>query len=78
MALDPWSGQGIDQASTHAIFLAKRIGKFLNGESDWDAAMKDYHQERNEYSKKAFRNTSKFSADLRPMTRAALAKRGLS
>ena len=78
MALDPWSGQGIDQGSTHAVFLAKRIGEFLNGESDWDAAMKDYHQERNEYSKKVYRNTSKFSADLRPMTSAALAKRGLS
>jgi len=77
MALDPWSGQGIDQGSTHAVFLAQRIGEFLDGERDWDAAMKEYHQERNEFSKKAYRNTSKFSADLRPMTRAALAKRGL-
>jgi 2-polyprenyl-6-methoxyphenol hydroxylase-like FAD-dependent oxidoreductase len=77
MALDPWSGQGIDQASTHAVFLANRIGEFLDGVSDWDAAMESYHQERNDFSRKAYRNTSKFSADLRPMTRAALAKRGL-
>jgi hypothetical protein len=40
--------------------------------------MESYHQERNDFSRKAYRNTSKFSADLRPMTRAALAKRGLS
>ena len=78
MVLDPWTGQGIDQASTHAVFLAKRLGEFLDRETDWDTAMTRYHQERNEFSKKAYRNTSKFSADLRPMTRAALAKRGLS
>ncbi|MCH8342280.1 MAG: FAD-dependent monooxygenase [Chloroflexi bacterium] len=77
MALDPWSGQGIDQASTHAVFLAQRIADYLEGQSDWEAAMQAYHQERNEFSKKVYRRTSKFSADLRPMTRAALAKRGL-
>jgi hypothetical protein len=40
--------------------------------------MQAYHQERNEFSGKAYRRTSKFGADLRPMSRAALAKRGLS
>ena len=30
MAFDPWSGQGIDQASTHAVFLAHQIGDFLD------------------------------------------------
>ncbi len=78
MAMDPWSGQGIDQASTHAVFLAQRIADYLEGQGDWEAAMQAYHQERNEFSKKVYRRTSKFSADLRPMTRAALAKRGLS
>ncbi len=78
MALDPWSGQGIDQASTHAVFLATRIGEFLDGQSNWDTTMKSYQQEGNDFSRKAYRNTSTFSRDLRPMTRAALAKRGLS
>ena len=78
MALDPWSGQGIDQASTHAVFLANYIGGFLDGQSDWTTAMQTYHEERNKFSKKAYRNTSMFSGDLRPMTRAALAKRGLA
>ncbi len=78
MALDPWSGQGIDQASTHAVFLARHLGEFLDGQSDWKTAMHRYHEERNEFSKKAYRRTSKFSEDLRPMTRAALAKRGIS
>ena len=78
MALDPWSGQGIDQGSTHAVFLAKHIGDFLDGQPDWKTAMQHYHEERNEFSKKVYRRTSKFGSDLRPMTRAALAKRGLS
>ena len=78
MAFDPWSGQGIDQASTHASLLAQQIIEYLENRKDWDGAMKAYHEQRNEFSKKAYRRTSKFCADLRPMTRAALAKRGLA
>ena len=77
MVMDPWSGQGIDQASTHAVLLARHLGEFLVGEKDWDAAMKAYHQARNEFSIKTYRRTCKFSHDLRPMTRKALEKRGL-
>ena len=78
LVMDPWSGQGIDHASTHAVFLAQHIGDYLQGLTDWETAMQDYHQARDEFSKKAYLRTSKFSADLRPMTRVALAKRGLS
>ena len=77
MALDPWSGQGIDQASTHAVSLANYLGDFLSGERDWKASMQDYHKDRNEVSMKAYRRTSTFGRDLRPMTKKALAKRGL-
>ena len=77
MVMDPWSGQGIDQASTHASILARYLGEFLSGESEWENAMQTYHAERNEFSQKIYRRTCKFGADLRPMTRAALAKRGL-
>jgi 2-polyprenyl-6-methoxyphenol hydroxylase-like FAD-dependent oxidoreductase len=77
MVMDPWSGQGIDQASTHAVYLARYIGEFLAGEQDWDSAMQAYHRERNAFSQKAYRRTHKFSKDVRPMTRAALERRGL-
>jgi 2-polyprenyl-6-methoxyphenol hydroxylase-like FAD-dependent oxidoreductase len=78
MVMDPWSGQGIDQASTHAVYLAGHLGDFLSGEQDWETAMRAYHKARNEFSLKAYRRTSKFSVDLRPMTRAALERRGLA
>jgi len=77
MVMDPWSGQGIDQASTHAVLLAGRLGEFLDGKADWQAAMQAYHRERNEFSEKTYRRTTTFAADLRPMTREALLKRGL-
>ncbi len=77
MALDPWSGQGIDQGSSHAVMLSQHLGAYLAGEIEWGDAMKNYHQERNAFSKKAYRQTTKFSSDLRPMTASALAKRGL-
>jgi flavin-dependent dehydrogenase len=77
MVMDPWSGQGIDQASTHAVILARQIEAFLAGESDWDSAMREYHRARNEFSQKTYLRTCRFAQDLRPMTRKALERRGL-
>jgi 2-polyprenyl-6-methoxyphenol hydroxylase-like FAD-dependent oxidoreductase len=77
MVMDPWSGQGIDQASTHAVLLAQRLGQYLAGESDWETAMRKYHRERNEFSQKTYRRTCQYGLDLRPMTREALQRRGL-
>lgn len=77
MVMDPWSGQGIDQASTHAVVLARCLGEYLAEKVDWRTAMQAYHRQRNEFSLKTYRRTSKFGADLRPMTREALQRRGL-
>jgi flavin-dependent dehydrogenase len=77
MVMDPWSGQGIDQASTHAVFLADSLGRFLSGETEWGSAMRDYHQKRNEFSLKTYHRTCTYGADLTPMTREALQRRGL-
>ena len=77
MVMDPWSGQGIDQASTHAVLLTQHLGDYLANRADWNTAMQAYHHERNEFSLKTYRRTCQYSADLRPMTRAALERRGL-
>lgn len=77
MVMDPWSGQGIDQAATHAVLLAGQLGKFLSREIDWETAMHAYHEGRNEFSRKTYERTCSFGRDLRPMTRKALARRGL-
>lgn len=77
MIMDPWSGQGIDQATTHAVTLAGHLTSFLRGEMGWQSAMRAYHHDRNTFSKKTYERTCTFSRDLRPMTRAALDKRGL-
>jgi flavin-dependent dehydrogenase len=76
--MDPWSGMGIDHATTHASFLADALDRFLRGNATWEAAMNDYHAQARQWSEKAYRRTSTFAADLRPMTRAALERRGLS
>ncbi|MFP3855084.1 MAG: NAD(P)/FAD-dependent oxidoreductase [Anaerolineales bacterium] len=78
MTMDPWSGQGIDQASTHATMLADHLDEFLTEESDWESAMKAYHHQRNEFSQKIYRRTADFAPDLRPMTQKALERRGLA
>ena len=77
MVMDPWSGQGIDQASTHAVVLARCLGEYLAEKVDWLTAMQAYHRQRNEFSLKTYRRTCTFGADLRPMTHEALQRRGL-
>ena len=74
---DPWSGQGIDHASQHAVLLADLLHQYLQNQKTWQEAMSDYHTLRNSSSKKNFENTRRFSRDLRPMARGALRNRGL-
>jgi flavin-dependent dehydrogenase len=76
--MDPWSGMGIDHASTHAALLADALHSHLQGALDWETAMRQYHTQARQWSEKAYRRTSTYAADLRPMTRAALQKRGLA
>lgn len=78
MVMDPWSGQGIDQATTHALLLATQLDNYLSGNNDWESAMKSYHSERNEFSLKTWQRTSSFSVDFRPMIKEALKRRGLA
>lgn len=75
--MDPWSGMGIDHATTHAGFLAEALDGWLKQESDWQTAMSKYHKQARAWSEKSYRRTCTYAADLRPMTRTALAKRGL-
>ena len=78
MIMDPWSGQGIDQGSTHAVMLAQALGDYLSGNQNWKTAMSTYHEERNAFSKKTYRSTCRLGRDLRVLTRSALEKRGLA
>jgi 2-polyprenyl-6-methoxyphenol hydroxylase-like FAD-dependent oxidoreductase len=77
MVMDPWSGQGIDHACTHAVSLAGYLDAFLTDKQDWEKAMTAYHYNRNVVSQETYLRTCMYGADLRPMTRAALQRRGL-
>jgi 2-polyprenyl-6-methoxyphenol hydroxylase-like FAD-dependent oxidoreductase len=75
--MDPWSGMGIDHATTHADFLADSLHRWLKEDIPWETAMNKYHTQARGWSEKTYRRTSTFAPDLRPMTRAALRRRGL-
>ena len=68
---------GIDHATTHAALLADSLHRFLHEDVAWAAAISDYHSQARRWSEKTFRRTSTYAADLRPMTRAALERRGM-
>ena len=76
--MDPWSGMGIDHAATHATFLADALDRWLREEIPWETAMSEYHRQARAWSEKTYRRTCTYAADLRPMTRAALQRRGLA
>lgn len=75
--MDPWSGMGIGHATTHAYLLADSLHRFLRADEAWENAMSKYHIQARQWSEKTYRRTCTYAADLRPMTRAALQKRGL-
>jgi 2-polyprenyl-6-methoxyphenol hydroxylase-like FAD-dependent oxidoreductase len=75
--MDPWSGMGIDHATTHAMLLSQALHRWLSNDVPWETAMKEYHRQVRAWSEKTYHRTCTYAADLRPMTRAALQKRGL-
>jgi len=50
--LDPWSGMGIDHATTHASMLADSMHRFLSDASSWEASMGEYHTQIRKWSEK--------------------------
>jgi 2-polyprenyl-6-methoxyphenol hydroxylase-like FAD-dependent oxidoreductase len=75
--MDPWSGMGIDHATTHASMLADTLDRYLREDESWDTSMSEYHNQIRQWSEKTYRRTCTYAADLRSMTRAALKQRGL-
>lgn len=77
LIMDPYSGQGIDQGSTHAVLLADALHRWLSGEVPWESALGEFHAARNAATEKTYHRTCTGARDLRAMTRAALQRRGL-
>jgi flavin-dependent dehydrogenase len=75
--MDPWSGMGIDHATTHADLLADALHGWLMETIPWEGAMNQYHTQARKWSEKSYRRTGTYAVDLRTLTRAALQRRGL-
>lgn len=61
---DPWSGQGIDFATTHAMFLAEALldaGASRKRDREW---MDRYTARRDEHGLPGYRETTEFAADI--------------
>ena len=78
LVFDPWSGQGIDHASQHAVMLADSLHEYFENKKTWDEAMSSYHTQRNKSSRKNFERTRVVARDIRVMSQAALNTRGLT
>lgn len=63
--LDPWTGQGMDLASTHATYLAEALIDWFKGRRSEDAALRTYHGRRNETGLGVYEETVRLAQDLR-------------
>jgi 2-polyprenyl-6-methoxyphenol hydroxylase-like FAD-dependent oxidoreductase len=67
---DPWSGRGIDHASTHAALLTDSLHAWLTDEMDWEQAMIQYHTSRNAFSFETYQQTCTYGRDLSLLNRS--------
>ncbi len=70
MHQDPWSGQGMDMAGTHAVFLADAVLRWLGHDLPEQAAMETYHRLRNEHGLRSYQRTVALGRDLRQLMAA--------
>ena len=61
---DPWTGRGIDFATTHATFLAEALLDAAAGGNTERDAMLGYHERRDEHGLPGYRETTEFAADI--------------
>jgi menaquinone-9 beta-reductase len=61
---DPWSGRGIDFATTHATFLAEALLDAAAGGNAERDAMLRYKQRRDENGLPGYRETTEYAADI--------------
>lgn len=64
MYQDPWTGNGMDFASTHATYLAEAIDELLSGRAEASEAWATYHRRRDEHGLAGWRETGELGFDL--------------
>lgn len=64
MHQDPWTGEGMDHAAAHAVFLADALDDALAGRVPEAEALATYHERRNEHALPEFRETGDLARDL--------------
>jgi flavin-dependent dehydrogenase len=64
MHQDPWTGNGMDNASTHALYLAEAIDDVLAGRTSETDAWDAYGRRRDEHALRGWRETGELGMDL--------------
>jgi len=64
LSQDPWTGLGMDNAGTHAVFLSEAVDAWLSGRSSETEALAEYHRRRDEHAMPGFIMTADEGRDL--------------
>lgn len=65
---DPWTGLGMDNAATQAVFLAEAVMAWLRGDATEADVFEGYHRRRDEAAVPGFAFTASVGRDLRQAT----------
>ena len=64
LSQDPWTGLGMDNAGTHAVFLSEAVDAWLSGRSSETEAFAEYRRRRDEHAMPGFVMTADQGRDL--------------
>ena len=64
MHIDPWTGEGMDNAAVQATFLAEAIDAVLSGSRSEADALAEYHRRRDEHGLEGMRENVRLGRDL--------------
>ncbi len=64
MHVDPWTGEGMDNAAVHATFLAEALDDALAGRASETDALADYHRKRDEHALESMHENIRLGRDL--------------
>jgi hypothetical protein len=64
LSQDPWTGLGMDNAGSHAVFLAEAIDDWLSERSTESHAFGAYGSRRDQHAMSGFNETAEYGRDL--------------
>ena len=72
MHIDPWTGEGMDNAAVHAAILAEALEAVFSGRRSEADALAEYHERRDEHAIEGMRENVRLGRNLNLLREPAI------